>query len=70
MKKFGAIFVVILFLGILIVSCLYLDLMRYADTPASAEVSEKVFMVPSGQGFKDISHGLYNAGIITHPKKF
>jgi UPF0755 protein len=47
----------------------YLDLMAYADRPASVTAGSAVITVARGQSFSKIAAQLYADGLITHPLK-
>ena len=53
-----------------IAAAVYVDILRYADKPASAEPLKKVIIVESGQKFKSVSQILHKKKIINHPVKF
>jgi UPF0755 protein len=46
------------------------DILRYADKPASAEPVQRVIIVKPGQKFNSLSELLNEKGIINHPVKF
>jgi len=70
LKKIGQVIFAILFLLISIASCIYLDLLIYADQPAGDSTVKQVVIVSPGQRFKALSQELHQSGIIEHPAKF
>ncbi len=70
MKKLQISILITLFLFLSALSCTYLDLLLYADTPANADHTKKNVIVQPGQGFTSVSEGLHKAGIIKNPFKF
>ncbi|RZB33823.1 MAG: UPF0755 protein [Desulfobacteraceae bacterium Eth-SRB2] len=53
-----------------VAAAVYVDILRYADKPASAEPVKQVIIVESGQKFKSLSEILHKKGVIRHPAKF
>ncbi len=70
MKKIGVLVVWIVYLSFCAVAGFYLDLMIWADYPASGKPGEKIFSVPPGQGFRVISENLNQGGLLDHPLEF
>ncbi|RJQ65386.1 MAG: endolytic transglycosylase MltG [Desulfobacteraceae bacterium] len=48
---------------------LYVDLVRFADTPTAAGAREKAFIVFPGEGFRNVAENLVEAGLLEHPIK-
>jgi UPF0755 protein len=54
----------------LVTAAVYVDILRYADKPASAEPVKQVIIVKPGQKFKSLSQILNKKRVINHPAKF
>ena len=70
MKKLSAILSVILFLCLGAFYVLYLDLLKFANKPASRTSLTAVFVISPGQGFKTVSNNLHKMGVLEFPLKF
>ncbi len=71
MDKLKVIISIILFLSFSSLSCLVLDILLYADIPASTiDHNKKLIIIKPGQNFKSFSKILHKAGIIKEPNKF
>jgi len=70
LKKLSAIIFTILLLFIAGFSYVLLDILRYADAPASTEGREIFVAVHPGEGFGNISEKLLETGVIKYPFKF
>jgi len=53
-----------------VAAAVYVDILRYADKPVSAEPVKEVIIVEPGQKFKSLSQILHQKGVINHPAKF
>jgi UPF0755 protein len=66
-----AVILALIFLGAAgVLTAAYLDLKKYAVTPASSEGQDQVIEISPGQPFKTTIEMLKAAGVITHPTKF
>jgi len=71
LNKLKVIISIILFLSFSSLSCLVLDILLYADIPASTnDYIEKIVLIKPGQNFKSFSERLHKDGIIKEPHKF
>ncbi len=70
MRKFLFIILISAFISFSALSCLFLDLLVYADKSANADDSKKVAVIQPGQNLSTIANYLNNTGIIKNPVKF
>ena len=70
MKKLRITIIFMLIFMFFVAAAVYVDILRYADKPASAEPLKKVIIVKPGQKFKSVSQILHKKKIINHPVKF
>jgi len=70
LRKFLFIILISAFISFSALSCLFLDLLIYADKSANADYSKKVAVIPPGQNLSTIANYLNNTGIIKNPVKF
>ena len=69
MKKLSAILSVILFLCLGAFYVLYLDLLKFANKPASRNSLTAIFVISPGQGFKTVSDNLHKMEVLDYPLK-
>ncbi len=70
MRKFLFIILISAFISFSALSCLFLDLLVYADKSANADNSKKLVVILPGQNLSTIANYLNYTGIITNPVKF
>ena len=70
MNKIKTFFLISAFISFSALSCLFLDLLVYADKRANADNSKKVVVILPGQNLSTIANYLNNTGIIKNPVKF
>jgi UPF0755 protein len=70
LKKVALILALILLGAAGVLTAAYLDLKKYAVTPALMEGQDQVIEISPGQPFKSTIAVLKDAGLITHPTKF
>jgi UPF0755 protein len=70
LKKLRITIIFTLIFVFFVAAAVYVDILRYADKPASAEPVKQVIIVEPGQKFKSLSQILHKKGVIDHPAKF
>lgn len=70
MNKIKTFFLISAFISFSALSCLFLDLLVYADKSANADNSKKVVVILPGQNLSTIANSLNKTGIIKNPVKF
>lgn len=70
LKKVGVILAAMCLAAVVALTAAYLDLQKYAVTPALSQGREQLIEIGAGQAFKKTTEMLNTAGVITHPKKF
>ncbi|MGD8700876.1 MAG: endolytic transglycosylase MltG [Desulfosarcina sp.] len=69
-KKLGLILFVVAFAGICIAGMLYMHLMSWADRPAAAVASDKLFVIAPGQGLTETADALRRDGLVSDALRF
>ena len=69
-NKIKKIFLILAFISFSALSCLFLDLLVYADKSANTDDSKRVAVILPGQNLSTIANYLNNTGIIKNPVKF
>jgi len=70
LKKLRITIICMLIFVFFVAAAVYVDILRYADKPVSAEPVKEVIIVEPGQKFKSLSQILHQKGVINHPAKF
>ncbi len=70
MNKIKTFFLISAFISFSALSCLFLDLLVYADKSANADNSKKLIVIPPGQNLSATANYLNYTGIIKNPVKF
>lgn len=70
MTKIKTFFLISAFISFSVLSCLFLDLLAYADKSANTDNSKKVVVILPGQNLSTTADYLNNTGIIKNPVKF
>lgn len=70
MTKIKTFFLISAFISFSVLSCLFLDLLAYADKSANTDNSNKVVVIMPGQNLSTIVNYLNNTGMIKNPVKF
>ncbi|MBU4344086.1 MAG: endolytic transglycosylase MltG [Proteobacteria bacterium] len=70
MTKIKTFFLISAFISFSALSCLFLDLLAYADKSANTDNSKKVVVILPGQNLSTTANYLNNTGIIKNPVKF
>ncbi len=63
-------FIILIVSGLIVTIGIYINLIRYAHSPAGTATEDKVITIRPGENFREIADILFEEGLIRHPNKF